>query len=80
MIGLKIILEVKLMDKLSYEEASKELNAIVKRVEDGDASVSETVELLERGKVLLTICYKELDKANGKLVELTEIMGKLEEV
>lgn len=68
------------MDKLSYEEASKELNAIVKRVEDGDASVSETVELLERGKVLLTICYKELDKANGKLVELTEIMGKLEEV
>lgn len=80
MIGLKIILEVKLMDKLSYEDASKELNAIVKRVEDGDASVSETVELLERGKVLLTICYKELDKANGKLVELTEIMGKLEEV
>ena len=80
MIGLKIILEVKLIDKLSYEDASKELNAIVKRVEDGDASVSETVELLERGKVLLTICYKELDKANGKLVELTEIMGKLEEV
>lgn len=68
------------MNKLSYEEASKELNEIIKKVENGDVSVSETITLIERGKILLDTCYKELEKANGKLTEIKETLGKIEEI
>lgn len=68
------------MNKLSYEEASKQLNEIIEKVENGNISVDETVQLLEKGRTLLKTCYEELDKAKGKLTEVREIMGKIEEV
>lgn len=68
------------MNKLTYEDASKELNEIIEKIENGDVSVSEINDLLERGKNLLNVCYSELDKVKGKLSEVREIMGKLEEV
>lgn len=68
------------MSKISYEDASKELNEIIKKIESGDATIEKTVELIERGKILLKSCYEELDKAAGKLSEVREIMGKIEEI
>ena len=68
------------MSKISYEDASKELNEIIKNIESGDATIEKTVELIERGKILLKSCYEELDKAAGKLSEVREIMGKIEEI
>ena len=68
------------MNKVSYEDASKELNEIIKKVESGDVSVDETVQFIEKGKNLLKTCYAELDKAAGKLTEVREIMGKIEEI
>lgn len=68
------------MSKMSYEDASKELNDIIKKIESGDVTIEETIELIEKGKNLLKTCYLELDKAAGKLTEVREIMGKIEEV
>ena len=43
-------------------------------------TLEETIELIETGKNLLKTCYTELDKADGKLTEVREIMGKIEEI
>ncbi len=68
------------MEKLSYEEAVLELNNIVKLLEDGSISMGKAVKLLERGQELIKLCYSELDKAKGKLTEIKEVLGNLEEI
>ena len=67
------------MSKISYEEAFKELNEIIGKIEEGNASISEVGELLERGKELVKVCYGEIDKTKGKLTEIKETLDKLEE-
>lgn len=66
-------------NKLSYEEASKELNKIVEQLESGDLPMTKALELFKRGQDLVKICYSSLDKAKGKLTEIKENLGKLEE-
>ena len=64
---------------MSYEESIKELNEIIAKIEENNVTMSEISNLLSRGKELLENCYKEVDKTAGKLTELKEIAGKLEE-
>ena len=66
-------------NKISYEEASKELSKIVEQLESGDLAMSKAVELFERGQELVKVCYASLDKAKGKLTEVKDNLGKLEE-
>ncbi len=66
--------------KITYEESSKELNTIIEKVESGTLSMDEVISLMTRSKHLIEICYKELDKAKGKLTEIRETLDKLEEV
>lgn len=66
-------------NKLSYEEASKELNKIVEQLESGELPMSKATELFEKAQELIKICYSNLDKAKGKLTEVKENLGKLEE-
>lgn len=65
--------------QLSYEEALKELNDIVEKLENGTLPMSEAIELFERGKKLVKVCYGHLDKAKGKLTEIKETIDGLEE-
>ena len=65
--------------KMTYEEASKELNKIVEQLESGELSMTKAMELFEKGQELIKICYLNLDKAKGKLTEIKENLGKLEE-
>ena len=65
------------MEKLSYEEASKQLESIISKLESGNISMSESMALFEEGKKLTKICYEHLEKAKGKLVEVKEVLGKL---
>ena len=67
------------MEKMSYEEAFKKLGEIVDKVENENIPMSEVMEYLETGKELISICYSELDKAKGKLTEVKEFLGKLDE-
>lgn len=66
-------------NKLSYEDATKELTKIVEDLESGTVSMSKAIELFERGQELVKICYANLDKAKGKLTEVKENLNKLEE-
>lgn len=55
---------------LSFEEAQKELEGIVERLERGGASLDEAIALWQRGEELLRFCLERLDTAQGKIEEL----------
>ena len=54
------------MEKLSYEEASKELEDIVEKIENNTLPMNKAIELFERGQALIKICYEywTVQKAN----------------
>ena len=55
---------------MTFEEAAKELEEIVQRLERGDAGVDELTKLWERGEELYKICADKLDGVQGKIEEL----------
>ena len=58
------------MTELSFEEAERELEQIVARLERGDAGVDELTKLWERGEELYRICATKLEVVQGKIEEL----------
>jgi exodeoxyribonuclease VII small subunit len=58
------------MSEPSFEEAQRELEGIVERLESGQASLDEAITLWERGEELYRLCATRLDTAQGKIEEL----------
>jgi exodeoxyribonuclease VII small subunit len=58
---------------LTFEEAQKELESIVERLEHGDAGVDELTKLWERGEELYKICAEKLESVRGKIEELAKV-------
>jgi exodeoxyribonuclease VII small subunit len=54
----------------SFEQAQTELETIVERLEQGQASLDEALALWERGEQLYAFCRERLDTAQGKVEEL----------
>ena len=54
----------------TFEEAQKELESIVERLERGDAGVDELTKLWERGEELYKLCAAKLESVRGKIEEL----------
>lgn len=54
----------------TFEEAQKELEGIVERLERGGASLDEAIALWQRGEELLRFCLERLDTAQGRIEEL----------
>jgi exodeoxyribonuclease VII small subunit len=57
---------------VTFEEAQRELEQIVHRLESGDASLDEALKLWERGEELHRYCKERLDAAEGKIEELAD--------
>jgi exodeoxyribonuclease VII small subunit len=55
---------------MTFEEAQRELEQIVQRLESGDAPLDEALKLWERGEELYRFCRERLDAAEGKIEEL----------
>ena len=55
----------------TFEEAQRELDAIVERLERGDADVDELTKLWERGEELYRLCVTKLDSVRGRIEELS---------
>ena len=60
------------MSELTFETAQKELEAIVERLERGEAELDEAIALWERGEELLRFCLTRLETAEGKIEELAQ--------
>jgi exodeoxyribonuclease VII small subunit len=56
--------------QLSYEQAFKELEQVVGRLEEGELSLEESLALFERGQALAARCAELLENAELKLREL----------
>jgi exodeoxyribonuclease VII small subunit len=54
----------------TFEQAQAELETIVGRLEQGQASLDEALALWERGEELYAFCRAKLDSAQGKVEEL----------
>ena len=65
------------MSELTFEDAQRELESIVQRLESGDASLDEAITLWERGEELYRVCSAKLDAAHGRIEELAR---RVEEV
>ena len=57
-------------EKMTFEQAMGRLELIVKRLEQGDASLEEALALFEEGIRLLGGCSAQLDSAEQKVRKL----------
>lgn len=65
---------------LSYEAASARVEEIIRRLDSGEASLNETLELVKEGKALIELCACELSAVGDALEELRldELVARLE--
>jgi exodeoxyribonuclease VII small subunit len=57
-------------EERSFEDAQKELEEIVHRLESGEAPLDEALRLWQRGEELYRLCKDRLDAAEGRIEEL----------
>jgi len=57
---------------VKFEDAERELNQIVERLESGNVPLGDALELWERGEELYRLCLAQLDAAQGNVEELAK--------
>ncbi len=62
------------MAKMSYSEAKKELEAIVKSIETGELDVDLLTAKVKRASELITFCKEKLTTTDEELQKLLEEM------
>ena len=65
---------------MSYETATARIEAIISRLDSGEAGLRETLELCQEGRTLIEYCAGELDAVGQGLEELRldELVERLE--
>ena len=64
------------LEKLSFEQAFGELEATVQRLEAGDLTLDEAIDLYERGMGLARRCNDSLDAAELRVQQLAEASNR----
>ena len=64
----------------TYESASARIEAIIRRLDSGEAGLRETLELCAEGRGLIEFCAAELEAVGAGLQELRldELVARLE--
>ncbi len=57
-------------EKVSFEEALKRLEEIVRQLEKGEAPLGDSLKLFEEGTAMIRLCEKKLDEAEQQVVKL----------
>ena len=60
------------LNTLTFEQAYAQLEAIVARLESGELSLEESVELYEQGQALARLCGDLLDKAELRVQQIAD--------
>ena len=63
--------------EMNFEEALLELEGIVEKLETGQLSLDESLQLFEKGIKLVKECDKKLKRADLKVGKLIEENGEL---
>jgi exodeoxyribonuclease VII small subunit len=59
------------IEKLTYEQALKELDSVIDSLENGAVNLEDSVELFSRGQLLVQHCQNLLDKAELKIRKIS---------
>ncbi len=60
-------------DEQTFEQAQRELDEIVGRLERGDVPIDDAIALWRRGEELYRSCVALLDAAEGRIEELSRV-------
>ncbi|MEL6828991.1 MAG: exodeoxyribonuclease VII small subunit [Pseudomonadota bacterium] len=60
------------VDKMSFEEALSELETIVRKLEQGDVELEESIRIYERGAALKAHCETRLKAAELKVEQIVQ--------
>lgn len=60
------------MEEISFEQALKELEGIVDKLEKGESGLEESLKLYDEGAKLAEICRQKLSKVEHRLKELVK--------
>lgn len=67
--------------ELTFENAFKKLEEIIKKLEEGKLSLDESLKIFEEGTTLAHFCETSLNEANGQIEKLmTDQQGKQKKV
>ena len=55
---------------LTFEDALKELESVVRRLESGEVPLDESIDLYERGETLRKACQSRLDAAQARIEKI----------
>jgi exodeoxyribonuclease VII small subunit len=58
------------LSQMSFEQALKSLEEIVRRLESGDVPLEESIDLYERGEQLRKHCQARLDAAQARIEKI----------
>lgn len=58
-----------------FEEQLTQLETVVEKLEKGDLTLEESVQLFEQGMKLSAVCKAELERAEGRVQVLMEGKG-----
>ncbi|MFD1794799.1 exodeoxyribonuclease VII small subunit [Paracoccus aurantiacus] len=61
---------------MSFEDAMKELEGVVSRLESGNASLEDSIKLYERGAALRAHCEARLREAEERVEKITLAQGQ----
>ncbi|EEX08942.1 MULTISPECIES: exodeoxyribonuclease VII small subunit [Ruegeria] len=59
------------VEQMTFEQAMKELEAVVGQLERGDVALDQSIALYERGAKLKKRCEDELKRAEEKVAAIT---------
>jgi exodeoxyribonuclease VII small subunit len=67
-------------EPITYETAAARVEEIIRRLDSGEASLNETLALVQEGKSLIEYCAGELEAVGAALEELRldELVARLE--
>ena len=67
MLGPRLIMVNHSLEKMTFEEAMKELEILVDSLDKGDVSLDEAIAAYDRGSQLKDHCQKKLNEAKMKV-------------
>lgn len=58
------------ISQMSFEDALRALEDVVRRLESGEVPLDESIDLYERGEALRMHCQKRLDAAQARIEKI----------
>jgi exodeoxyribonuclease VII small subunit len=58
------------ISQMSFEDALRALEDVVRRLESGEVPLDESIDLYERGEALRLHCQKRLDAAQARIEKI----------